>query len=109
MRMTEKESWESQETTNSYADLGDVWYKPFHLTSTIVVRNEGATNDGKAKILGSVNGRNYVEVASEQTISPTEYHTFEVSGYWPWLKVQVTAAVTDSQTDMAAWAAAIAL
>lgn len=101
-------TWEAQETTDDYADLGEEWAKPYTLSTTIVVTNEGDTNDAKVKIVGSVDGVLYVDVFEETTVEDGDSHPFVIDDYWPYLKVQIKSASAGDKTTVSAFGAALA-
>jgi hypothetical protein len=95
----------AQTTTNSYADAL-ILDKRNHKTATIQIKNTGA-NGLHVKVLGSL-GSVFdndgfpvydIDVVTEQTVAAGAQHVAHVTNYYPYLKVQIKAAVNGSQTN----------
>ncbi len=104
-----RKTWAGQNTTNDYADLGSAWSKGGYRTSTVIPKNTGA-NGAHVKVLGSVDGgTNFdVEIQAETTIAAGDQLVVKFSDYYTDVKVQIKAAVADSQTTVEGRAAAVA-
>lgn len=105
--------WTTQETTNSYVDLGTYWDKTGFHYATIQIWNTGLTNDVYIKILGSLNNSDYdIEVLSETLLGENTYVLNDLSNmaegtYIPYIKIQIKSAVADNHSTVKAFAVCI--
>lgn len=107
--VTNDKSWSAQDTTDTYASLGTAWQKPDTLHAIIVIKNEHVSNGAKVKVLGgAVRGVYPKEVLTETTIAAGASHVLLVSDYYPFLDIQIKAAVDSSQASVSAEGRAIA-
>jgi hypothetical protein len=100
-------SWSSQNTTDSYADLGEHWDTRGYYYKTVELRNLGDTNAIDYRILGSMDGTTFNTSITTGNLSASNHETIDInafiaSSYIPYIKLQIKAAVGGQQSEVMA-------
>ena len=89
-----------QITTDSYADLVGPWDISDLDEVLIVLRNTDGANSADYKVLGSVDGTNFVtEIVAETALAFGASAKVSITEPWLSVKVQIKATVPASQAD----------
>lgn len=95
--------WDAQATTDAYVLLGTVWHDDNILAKTIVIKEEGATNAAKIKVLGGVATGDYpVTILPEVVLAAGGSRMVSISTYLPYVAIYIKAASGGSQASISA-------
>lgn len=68
-------------------------------TATVLLRNTGAKS-AKIQLQGSINGTDFVNIGSEETVASGANKVLSVTDYWPHLRAVCKPAAEGQQTTV---------